>query len=58
VRDAGMDIHMDTLLVLGHTGKMTFPIETPALLEILSEPWRKDEIKAIREGLMKSKEAK
>ena len=55
VRDAGMDIHMDTLLVLGHTGKMTFPIETPALLEILSEPWRKEEIKAIREGLMKSK---
>lgn len=55
VRDAGIDIHMDTLLVLGHTGKMTFPIETPALLEILSEPWRKEEIKAIREGLIKSK---
>jgi len=55
VRDAGIDIHLDTLLVLGHTGKMTFPIETPALLEILSEPWRKEEIKAIREIFIKFK---
>lgn len=48
VRDAGIPIHIDTMLVLGHQGKAVFPITTPRLLEILSEPWRKEELAAIK----------
>jgi len=57
-RSAGIDIHLDTNLVLSHLGTIAFPIETPELLEILSEPWRKDEIRSIREQLLKSKASK
>lgn len=48
VRDAGIPIHIDTMLVLGHEGKAIFPITTPRLLEILSEPWRKEELAALK----------
>lgn len=54
VRASGFDIHMDTRLILGHTGKVTLPLETPLLFQMLSEPWRKEEIKAIRTELTKS----
>ena len=48
IRAAGIPIHIDTLLVMGHQGKAVFPITTPRLLQILSEPWRKDELAALK----------
>ena len=47
-REAGIPIHIDTMLILGHQGKAVFPITTPRLLEILSEPWRKEELAALK----------
>lgn len=54
VRDAGIPIHIDTMLVLGHEGKAVFPITTPRLLEILSEPWRKEELAALKAKIAES----
>jgi hypothetical protein len=34
---------------------VALPIETPQLLEMLSEPWRKDEIKAIKAQMLAQK---
>lgn len=57
VQKAGIDIHIDTKLIMAHSGKVALPIETPQLLEMLSEPWRKDEIKAIKAEMLAQKEA-
>lgn len=56
-RDSGFDIYMDTLMTLGHETKVTVPIETPKLMEMLSEPWRKEELAEIKNQLLKQNEA-
>lgn len=58
VRAAGIPIHIDTMLVLGHEGKAVFPITTPRLLEILSEPWRKEELIALKAKIAAEQAAK
>ena len=58
-RESGYDIWMDTLMVLGHETNVTVPIETPKLMEMLSEPWRKEELAVIKSQLIKqNQEAK
>ena len=56
-RESGYDIWMDTLMVLGHESKVTLPIETPKLMEMLSEPWRKEELAVIKSQLIKQSQA-
>ena len=56
-RESGYDIWMDTLMVLGHESKVTLPIETPKLMEMLSEPWRKEELAVIKSQLIKQNQA-
>lgn len=51
-RDAGVDIYLDTLLVMGHISKAILPISTPILLRSLQEPWRQEEIREIKAKLM------
>jgi len=51
-RESGYDIWMDTLMVLGHESRVTLPIETPKLMEMLSEPWRKEELAVIKTQLI------
>ncbi len=48
-RAAGYDIWMDTLMVLGHQASVVVPVETAKLLEMLSEPWRKEELAVIKQ---------
>ena len=48
---------MDTLMVLGHETNVTVPIETPKLMEMLSEPWRKEELAVIKSQLIKQNQA-
>ena len=55
---SGFDIHIDSKLIMGHRGTTTFPIETPQLLECLSEPWRKEEIAAIRTEMLAAQKLK
>ena len=56
-RESGYDIWMDTLMLLGHETKVTVPIETPKLMEMLSEPWRKEELAEIKAQLIKQNQA-
>ena len=56
-RESGYDIWMDTLMVIGHESKVTLPIETPKLMEMLSEPWRKEELAVIKSQLIKQSQA-
>lgn len=55
---SGINLYVDTKLILGHRGTVTLPIETPLLLESLSEPWRKEEIAAIRQQMLEKKNKK
>ena len=48
---SGFTIYLDTMLVMGHTGKVTLPIPTLKLFELLREPWRQEEIKAIKAAI-------
>ena len=50
-RASGIKIWLDTLLVLGHSGKATLPIPTLKLFEMMREPWRQEEIKAIKAAI-------
>ena len=57
-RAAGYDIWMDTLMVLGHQASVVGPIESAKLLEILSEPWRKEEIAVIKQQMLEARESR
>lgn len=57
-RASGFDVFVDTNLMIGHEGRMVFPITTARLMECLSEPWRKDEIAAIKAAVLAKKAAK
>jgi len=57
-RAAGYDIWMDTLMVLGHQASVVVPIESAKLLEMLSEPWRKDELAIIKQQMLEAQAAK
>jgi hypothetical protein len=57
-RAAGYDIWMDTLMVLGHQASVVVPIESAKLLEMLSEPWRKEEIAVIKKQMLEAREAR
>jgi hypothetical protein len=57
-RAAGYDIWMDTLMVLGHQASVTVPIESGKLLEMLSEPWRKEELAIIKQQMLEAQAAK
>jgi len=50
-REAGIDIHLDTMLVMGHMSRVSLPISTPGLFRALQEPWRQDEIRQIKAKL-------
>ena len=39
------------MLVLGHSGKATLPIPTLKLFEMMKEPWRQEEIKALKAAI-------
>ena len=57
-RAAGYDIWMDTLMVLGHQASVVVPVETAKLLEMLSEPWRKEELAVIKQQMLEAQAAK
>jgi hypothetical protein len=57
-RASGFDIHLDTNLIMGHEGRCIFPITTPRLLAVLSEPWRKDELAALKAKIAAEQAAK
>jgi len=57
-RAAGYDIWMDTLMVLGHQASVVVPVETGKLLEMLSEPWRKEELAVIKQQMLEAQAAK
>ena len=57
-RASGFDIHIDTNLIMGHEGRCVFPITTPRLLSLLSEPWRKDELAALKAKIAAEQAAK
>jgi len=52
---SGFPVYLDTFLVLGHRSSVTIPIATHKLIKLLGEDWRRDEIKATREALLKEK---
>lgn len=51
-RASGFTIWLDTFLMMGHTGQTTIPIPTLKLFELLKEPWRQDEIKALKQAIL------
>jgi hypothetical protein len=57
-RAAGYDIWMDTLMVLGHQASVVVPVESAKLLEMLSEPWRKEELAVIKQQMLEAQAAK
>lgn len=57
-RAAGYDIWMDTLMVLGHQASVVVPVETAKLLEMLSEPWRKEELAVIKQQMLEAQATK
>jgi len=57
-RAADYDIWMDTLMVLGHQASVVVPIESAKLLEMLSEPWRKEELAIIKQQMLEAQAAK
>lgn len=50
-RNSGFSIHLDAMLMMGHSGKIILPIPTLKLFELLREPWRQDEVKALKEAI-------
>jgi len=54
---SGFDVMIDSFMVMSHTGTTDFPIPTPALMQCLSEPWRKEERDAIAAELLKKRNA-
>lgn len=57
-RASGFDIHVDTNLLMGHEGRCIFPLTTPRLLQVLSEPWRKDELAVLKAKIAAEQAAK
>lgn len=57
-RASGYDIWMDTMMVLGHQTNVTVPISSAKLLEMLSEPWRKEELAVIKQQMLEAQAAK
>ncbi len=55
LRNAGIDVLLDTHLIIPHTGRFDYPIPTTELMNMLSEPWRKDDIEAIKQARMEEK---
>jgi hypothetical protein len=49
---------MDTLMIMGHTASVTVPIETGKLMEMMSEPWRKEELAVIKQQMLEQMAAK
>jgi hypothetical protein len=54
-REAGIDIYLDTMLIMGHLGQTVMPVPTPKLIAALNEPWRQEEIREIKAQLAKHK---
>lgn len=54
-REAGIDIYLDTFLIMGHLGQTVLPIPTLKLVQGLNEPWRQEEIREIKANLAKAK---
>lgn len=46
-REAGFTIWLDAGMMMGHTGQTTIPIPTSKLFDLMKEPWRQEEIKAL-----------
>jgi hypothetical protein len=57
-RASGIDIHVDTQLIMGHEGRCVFPLTTPRLLSVLSEPWRKEELAVLKAKIQSDQAAK
>jgi hypothetical protein len=55
VRASGFEVYLDTNLMMSHTGSANFPISTEELVKALNEPWRKDEIIAIKKKFAETK---
>lgn len=47
--EAGVELYIDPTLMIPHNGEVRYPIPTPLLLQMLEEPWRQDEIRALRQ---------
>ena len=47
-QEAGIPVYADPSLIISHTGEMDAPIPTAKLFEMLREPWRQDEVRALR----------
>jgi len=45
-------------MVLGHQASVVVPVETGKLLEMLSEPWRKEELAVIKQQMLEAQKAK
>ena len=56
-RASGYDVHLDTMLVLGHKANVTVPIPTKDLIKMLGESWRNDELKELKSQLLAVKKA-
>lgn len=55
VREAGIDIYLDTFAVMGHLGQAVLPISTKTLVRALNEPWRQESIRALKQELAAQK---
>ena len=55
VREAGIDIYLDTFAVMGHLGQAVLPISTKTLVRALNEPWRQEGIRALKQELAAQK---
>ena len=53
---SGHSIHLDTHLIMGHSGKTTLPIPTLKLFDLMQEPWRQEEIRAIKQAVLKKQQ--
>mgnify|MGYP003703841835 CR=1 FL=1 len=53
---SGFSIYLDTHLVMGHSGKTTLPIPTLKLFDLMQEPWRQEEIRAIKQAVLKKQQ--
>lgn len=56
-RAAGITIWLDSMVVMSHSGRVNLPIPTLKLFELMREPWRQEEIKAIKQAIVKQQEA-
>lgn len=47
--EAGIELYVDPTLIIPHKGEVTFPIPTKQLNDMVREPWRQDEVRALSE---------